>query len=326
MNKIRVLVMIFIMYSIMNIAFIGIGETVSTTMPNIEIPDVDVPYAELLNDSQRSTVGIFKLGEYGLSKNINILDVYIDNEKHDTFGWMKKNLEGWDWLNPLNWNLANFQDIKKAWLSKYGTKENLSAGDDIYLYPVIQVKPTHYLHPNAWIVAGVFDAYSNDASYTSTYRQMIPLSSQNIEMIAGLYLGKMTQYDRYYIIDVIYTDVNLSGISISDILNYLIPEGKAQIAERYGGVIPGEIHVDAPSTVSFHELQLNKHYGSGVWGGITRIMDAWKTGMQFMTDTEKYGIAAYIINLLYYTPIIMVVGWILYTEAKSFIPFIRGGE
>ena len=48
--------------------------------------------------------------------------------------------------------------------------------------------------------------------------------------------------------------------------------------------------------------------------------------MQFMTDTEKYGIAAYIINLLYYTPIIMVVGWILYTEAKSFIPFIRGGE
>ena len=337
MNKAKVIVSIFIFYSVIIYFVSSIGaETnsrIATQMSNLDIP-THMPYEDILNKSGMLDSDIFKLGEYGWSKNVNFNGVYVCSKSSSELGL-------YDLLpltihdvsfskDPLQWIYNKIIDHRKIafndalqHIRKYA-KENFSYGEHLYVYPDISIHyDKHWFHPNFWIVVGIFDANNPPNKWNDIQAYKLPLTYYDYRTLLQLNFGTMGYYDRYFVIDVIYTDVDLKGLSISDIVNYIIPSGKAQVVERYGGIIYGENHIPAPNSLTYHQLQLSKQYGTGLHSMLMHFIENFKNGMELITKDNPLGTLLYIII---FSPMIFLISWIIYTEAKSFIPFIRGGD
>jgi len=327
MNKAKVLVSVFVFYATISVIFYGVGKS-AYTPPSVEIDEITIPYSDIYKSINESQLTSFQLGEYDLTNRISIHNVYVLNYSVDTSPYMVRRAESLAdyFLGPITFQSGIFKSIAKDWNKKYGTMETLYPGDEIYLYPRVTLNVKDWIRWNAWVVCGVFDEQSGINEWYDTYRIAVPTSFSKFEFIGKLHLGTMGSCDRYYLIDIIYTDINLTGLSLGEIYEYLVPEGKAQIAERYGGVVKGELHKIAPTEIAFHELQLNRDFGGGVWGTIKEIFYMWKEGMKMMTDTGEYGVAAIILEAFVYAPFLIILGWIIYKEAQSWIPFLRGGD
>lgn len=321
MNKIKVLVSVFIFYSFLFIIVGAAKGNISSDATTIEIADIDIPYKDTLESINETLLSQFKPGEYGLSNRIDILNVYVlnysvsDAEMASYFVPRAESVG--DYITGILSPTGVFRSIAKEWHRKHDTMDMLYPGDEIYLYPRIRVNVPDWIRFNAWLVVGVFDAYSPPNEWDDIYVRKLPNVYSAFETIVKLHLGTMGHYDKYYIIDVIETDVDLTGLSPTEIWEYLFPEKKADIVERYGGVVKGEIYAEQPAGITYHELQLNQR--GGVWGTIGEIIKMWQNGAEVFTSED--GIIGVLLKLFVYMPILMVLGWILYTEGKSFVPF-----
>jgi len=331
MNWARTIMSLFIFYGLLAFIISSVGETISEEpglREAIDFQHIDLDaynndnevqsYSDLLQ-SQAQLMGMdtFQFGEYHLSNVIDIDRVYLLNKSIDVSGYWQKRLSGWDWVNPFNWaSAAPSNELKNRWESKYGTQDKFAEGETVYAYPYIKIRPDKYWHFNTWVVGGIFDAHSGVNQWTDTYSKKITMTGKGYDCILRLDFGKQGHYTRYYVIDVIYTDIDLTGWSPNEIMDYFAAEGKAQYIERYGGAIQGEDTSDIPASIASHTL------GKTSDSGFQRFMSSLSTGYEAF---KGYGVVSTLLEIVIFAPIGVLISYIVYVEGRSWIPFIRGG-
>lgn len=329
MEKARILVFLLIFYSILSLIFIAVGESVE--MQDIATEDFTIPYSDILQDVKLEQIETFKLGEYGLSDVFTFYDVYASNISAYVDDLEKKVLKpAYRWFPDFG------KPLSTKLLERIGESRNIfDTGEEIYIYPHFKC---NFINPGIqfreYITVAVFDAYSGKNVYADVVQfgtghlGILP-TNEGKEYIKKLHLGKMGKSNYFYVIDIIYSKVIIENLNPLEVISILWEDPEKVEVERYGGVIFNSAYVgenatqDYPTVLQYHELNpvINN---KGVWGGITRILNLWTEGYKTFTDTEKFGFVGQFMGIVIFSPIIFIISYIVYTEIRSWIPFLRG--
>lgn len=324
MDKGHILVELCIFYGVIALLLGGIGESMKTDAHIMQIStgqdgnytttvEFDTKSYDWLIGDMASNMGIddFTLGEFGLSDECNIKNVYVSTKSYD-----KQHIHVMDSIPDYIYGILGLGknvDLMNNHLTwKHGTRLNLSEGDQIYLYPYIRANMGG-LDVSRYIIAQVWDVNGNE--WISGMEKWETWIGGTIEVIFRMDCGLMPNTDLYYCVDVIKSDIDIGDYF--DIQG-LIDIGKAEWIERYGGVIRGEITQTQPQYMTPHEIEYKP---IGAWNSFLTLIGNVVIGFKAF---QGFGIVTIIIDTLLFVPLAVRVGHMLYDEGKSFIPFIRG--
>ena len=286
--------------------------------------DWDFYYEDLYKKMGEAGFYEFRFGEYGIDETlfeanrIKIQDVYVDIMKHDISDkWCLVPDKGFfGTLTAWQQALEKFlHGDKMKW--EHDNLYNVSQGEDVYIYPKFIYNPKGW-DWDRWIVIRIW--YVNADQWVNDVWKEDVISGGKINMYARLYMGKMPKNDVYYELNFIQADRD-----IEDWWNFegYVKMGQAEIVEKYGGFIKGDVSTPnfVGSTMSPHELHLNP-----ATGGVNKIFSLLGNigkGMNVLTSGNlPYGFNQLIIIFII-SPITLLITFLILTYTMS---IIRGVE
>ena len=269
-------------------------------------------YSDLYQKMNESGFYDFRLGEYGVDQaiynnnRIQFTGVYVSTTKYDTSNMWKQVSDNlfdkatW-WLRPA------FYPSRTKWTHE--NLKNVSEGQSVYVYPRIKYNPAG-LDLNRWLVVRCWDVEGN--TWLSDSVKYAVETGGAIEKIFRLYLGNMSSHDLYYEIDVIQADRDISDLFT---VTGEIDSEKAELIEKYGGVIYGDEHSSFPSgPMSPHELYLKAPSSNPVYSAFKQI----SIGYNKVVANSDLGVISQIL-MIFLTLIPIGMGYIIYTEIRAWI-------
>ena len=335
MNWAPVILGMMLFYGVLGVLFAEIGDTMKTnedfaqivTGQDVDIQDYPgfdiVSYQHLVQDTAKEILmDQFIMGEYNLSDGIEVHHVWHSEKKLDT---RKEKIDvaydSWFFLDPDWWG-HHFGNIKRwlygedeyeEWIDNHRT--NISYNEQVYIYPHFTVNLGE-VYPSIWryVVVNAWDVYGN--KWTSNPWTWEPWIGGTANIVARLDAGKMPKRDFYYCIDFIRADTDIRDYFT---LSKFLEIGRAEIVERYGGVIYGDESVEMPLAMQVHELTMRPD------SGFNKLVE-WigNIGIGFQAF-QGYGLISILFDILIATPLLFMTAYILYYEARDWIPFVGGG-
>jgi len=332
MNWSKAIISLAIFYGLIAIIFAGIGETLKTNADvayvatGVDLDDytIDVESYQHLVDRSAKKIGLdqFKMGEYnfmdGDKDAITVHAVWHSTRKMDSFK-SEEFAEKWYLQIPLVGGWLRDKNIRDA-VDRY-KREHMSRigeGEQVYLYPYFEVDlrkaSGEYLGLWKYIVVRGWDVVGNEW-FTNMWRWSPAIGDTKL-IVARLDGGVMPQRDLYYCIDFVVCDTDITDYFT---LERYLQIGKADVAERYGGVIYGDVSIQQPQYMQPHQLSMKPTGGvSGFFEIIGNVGIAYNA-------FQGYGVVSLLINAFLFIPIGIGMTYIVFDVARSFVPFIRGG-
>ena len=343
MNRPKTLIGLALFFGIITMLLWGVGNSINDPefeyIRKVAIGGDDLYKAENVSyahlwESEMERMGVmdYQEGEYGLSDRINFKGVYHSTHSYSTQYTESRGDTVLDKIVSY-FSFGYWDPSYLKWEHEHMT--HINSGEHIYIYPHINFNmpgsdPSIInLVPDfaQYLFVRTFDAYSISQEWLSgPYIIKLPCKSDWIETIPNLDIGIMGSYDLYYVIDVAY--FNQDFLSSIPGINYLtdsdiktaIKEGDARFMEKWGGVIIGDNHQEAPSSLSYHEITYSSGGIHSFFDTINDIKMGWLAFTNTGNEIIDYG----------FTMIMSVFGIIfglsIYYEIKSYLPFISGGE
>lgn len=328
-NWSRTIMELLIFYGIIGILLGGVGASikandelavVSGTLPadyGSETMDME-SYHDLLKSSmEEAGIEIDKLrqGEFGLSDKIDVLHVWHSEKKLDTLTETTEyNMLDPDWWEKIIGDIKRFFTGERkygGWSKNHRT--NLSAGEDVYIYPHFTIDREGFDPYQRYIVVQAWDVGGN--RWFQDIWEWQPWHGRTANIVARLYLGKMPKRDLFYCIDFARCDTD-----VTDYFHYekLKEQGRADIVERYGGVIYGDESTEPlwGAYMAPHEISRAPS------GGLDTFFDIIGNIAIGWAVFQSYGVVSLILNTIIFGPISIIILYVVYTEVKSILPFI----
>lgn len=358
MNWGKVIMELIVFYSVMLLLFVMVGNAIQTVPEIGEISgqaDADdyitSEYVEnyhkgLENSMKQAGINKFMEGEYGLNDSITVHEVWhatksLGSDKRQVDiediggipGYIKEFSE--EILHRLTWgwySRRTDEDIYKKYIKN--DVAYIAEGEPVYIYPMFTIdlnrmrtfgeisgipyNPISGLLPlplpnvQQYVVVRAWDVYGTKLG---TF-EWEPDAGGIAAVVAELNSGDMTKYDLYYVIDFIHSDTNIEDyLNVEDWLN----RGAVKVFERWGGHIQGDEHIDPPTTVEPHPIP-----GAGKNSAMDQFLTVIGGAYIAFDAFQGYGVLTLAVWGLVFSPLIFLGGYIIYTEAKSFIPLISG--
>ena len=297
--------------------------------PSINWDDYNIDiesYQWLVQDSaNKMGIDIFRLGEFNVLPEeddaISVAGVWSSTEEvweNDDFK-IKPASNWWNWW--YNWMRNPDYWVKKV---QDAHMSNISASEPVYIYPYfyIELEGGFFDLPNLnqFIILKAWDVY--DDYWFTEMISMAHTWDSDITIVAKLKAtDDMPKHDLYYCIDFVVCDTDLGDyFDIERALSI----GKADIVERYGGVVYGD-----ESVASMVGSQMTPHtISKSPTGGITSIFRVLGDFVIGFKSFQGYNHVSTLFNITIFTPMILLIGYIIYTEIKSLVgllPFSGGG-
>lgn len=282
-------------------------------------------YWYILNDTfNKLEQDTFQYGEYGLSDEITIIDVYHSTNEYSTdkYGWNFK--EGWGVLGDFYlWIKTKLGYGYEEW--EHGSMTSIDEGEKVYMYVEVIYNPDSFdwampYNPNAsygrYLVINAWDVYGNEwlsAKDVEFQKQ----SGGEYREIFRLNCGLMPKTDLYYTVDVV--EIDLDSHDWKD-YTQSIKVSIADLVERYGGVIRGEVTLEMPLYMSAHELTREKSEPvKGILSALKTIPNGFST---FFKQSNNFIVSILIMTFLI-TLYLMKVAYAVIIQATSLLPFVN---
>lgn len=341
MNRPRTIAGFAFFYGILFVILGAVGDSITSNTDVARVAGVDInryynesgiSYSHLW-DNAMEAMGIMEWhdGEYGMSDRIKFNNVYVSSHSYsEQFTQSSGDNIIEQIFNALT--LGHYDPSGLKW--EHENMVNLSNGEHIYIYPHLKIDlpggdwgPDEFI-PNLqqYIFVRTFDGYSVANEWISDVQTRdVSSSGDRCQWIPRLDCGIMGEYTLYYVIDVAYFDQSLinaiPGLNLltDTDLEELIKEDKARFMERYGGIILGDSNRDAPSSLSYHEMNYQAS------GGLSTFFDVIHNIAIGWTAFQDYGPVSDVFNIFigFFT---LIFSLVVYYEIKSYLPFISGGE
>jgi hypothetical protein len=277
--------------------------------------------------------------EVGLSDRIEIKPVYHATEDYSEYpsgDWIFEPDSFQSFFNQWFAGGGNWQMKYEYW--DYGNRMNMSPGEEVWIYPHI-----YYNSPGIYFGGEVTDTafltvWGFDATRGKAFENVYELETTGMESgyayskIYKFYANEMTNHDLQYVIDVaVLKEPGLAdaaysalkgGMSYQQIENMY--DCNINLEERYCGVIYGEkgradYWHNAPQGTNI------PHTGYETSGGAFKWLRDAITGFAFLTSDEVPMPIAWLARILVFGPLGVLLGYVIWTEVRSLIPFISGG-
>ena len=338
MNRPKTIIGLAFFFAIITVVMAAVGDSMrderfsyigaAAGVPDTYFNHTNVSYSHLWdNELERMGINRFSYGEYGKSDRIKIYTVY-----QSTKSYSEKFTQSYgdSWLDTIGrvLGLDTYHDLE--W--DHGTMKTISEGENVYLYPFIDMDIPGGDSPipdfKVYIFVRTFDAYSSSQEWLhGPVIHKMTTNSDRCQWIPRLDCGVMGAYDLYYVIDIAYFNQDFLG-SIPGLnlitdreLEQLIDEDKAAFMERYGGVIYGDNHRDEPDMIAYHEIQYSSTGGIDVF--FETIKDIQMGWTAFTTTDNEVVNTLFTSVMVFFT---LIFSLAIYYEIKSYLPFISGGE
>lgn len=347
MDSLKVLMSVIIIYGLIGVGMNTLGASIREE-PDFARVAPDANYSEVysehqvesylaaINDSARKMgINRFKIGEYDLSDRINVRHVWHSTQKLDTRKVKIKNEDMVDAIfDPDAWknvgegifNFVTRKDAYQQWKDNHRT--NISYNNPVFIYPHFRVKLTNKDEENE-LITGVdlerfvavraWDARGNN--WLSDAWKWSPWIGGTADIVSRLNAGDMPKRDLYYAIDFIIADTDVSRLLTDPASNLqqLQDRGKAEVVERYGGVIYGDEEAPRPTSMQDHVLRARST------GGFSKLIDVIGNVGIAWSSFQGYGIISLLIDVMIATPLAVALLFIGYREALRMIPFVGQG-
>jgi len=333
MNWGKTILSIFIIYGLIGLVLAGVGSTLKTE-PGLGEIAVGINATEYSNQNdiqsymdtvvragKRAGMDEFRLEkDYGLSDKITVFDIWVSDESIGSYkGEVSSGGSWWDVAydtirnmlsgKPFTYNTPSYD----RWKDK--SRSNLSYGENVYIYPHFAVNlDKDFVNIWRYVVVQGWDVNGN-RWFTNMWTYE-PWVGGTYDIVAELNGGKMPKTDLFYCIDYIVSDTDIKDYF--QLQSYL-QIGKAEVVERSGGMIAGDIHLPIPTQMRPHTLSKTPNSG---FSGFIDILG--NVGIAY-NAFQGYGVISLLINIILFAPIGIISAYMIYTEARSWIPFISGG-
>jgi len=328
MNWSKTILSLMIFYGLLALVLGSVGETLKTDagMREAVIGDINVDdyadlnklqsYFETVNESaKRMGIDQFKMGEYDLTDKINVYDVWFSNK---SVGSMKVKLLNsgslWDWIkNGFDPDYHPFGVSYDKW--KNAARTSLHENESVYLYPHFIVDMPNDVNIWRYVLVRGWDA-NNNVWFTNMW-SWEPWLGGTSNIVAELNGGVMGDRDLFYCLDFVVCDTDVADYFV---LEKYLEMGKAELVERYGGMIPGDIQVVAPEYMQPHTISKTPD------SGFSNFLDIiGNVGIAYNTF-QGFGIISLLFNGIIFAPLAVLGTYIAYTEARSWVPFVSGSK